>query len=224
MRRFPSTLHRLGLGLLAALGLAGAAHAHLVATDFRTASDHHLVQDSTTDLEWLSPVATRGHTYGDAAVQALLGEGFRYATRAEVVDLIHANFGAATTDFPGDAAGFGIAQHFFGIFGIAEAMQCQEGSVFVPCPRTQGLTADATGTGRHITVGLMQYGSTGFMIDNNRWPDGVADPQLGSWLVRGDAQAPQGLPEPGGLALLSAAGVAAAWPVSRRRKPLGNLA
>lgn len=214
---------RLALALAAALALTGAAHANLVATDFWTAGDRYLVQDSSTDLEWLSPVATRGHVFNDATVQALLGEGFHYATRNEVIDMIDANFGLATTVRPGDAAGYAIAEDFFAVFGITAAVRCQVGKVFIPCPRTQGLTGDAGGAGKHMAVGMLQYGSTGYLIDNNPWPDGIYDDQMGNWLVRGDAQAPQALPEPGSLALLSAA-LVAAWPLSRRRKSLGNLA
>lgn len=210
------------LSLLAlATALAGPARADLVATDFWTAGDRYLVQDSSTEREWLSPVATRNHSWGDALIQSLFDEGFRYATRAEVLQLIESNFGLASAGYPGDAAGFAIAADFFAVFGITEPVTCLEGGVWVACPRNQGLTADESSPGRHIAVGMVQYGSNGYLVDNSPWPDGTRDLQLGSWLVRG-GEAVQALPEPGSLALLAVALGGAAWP--RRRKSLGNLA
>lgn len=213
------TLCRLTLAV--ALAAGGAAHAALVPTDFWSAGDRLLVQDDTTGREWLSPVATSNHAWGDALIQGLFSQGFRYASRAEVLDLIDDNFGLPTSDLPGDAAGFAIAQQFFDVFGVAEKVRCQSASGWLNCPRTQGLTADAGQPGTHIAVGLIQWGSNGYLLDNNAWFDGSKDVQLGSWLVR--THAAQALPEPGSLALLMAAGLGAAW-VRRRRKPLGNLA
>lgn len=207
--------------LAASVALAGTARADLVATDFWTAGDRYLVQDDSTSREWLSPVATRAHAFGDSFIQSLFAQGFRYATRAEVLDLIEDNFGLPTPVAPGDATGFAIAQEFFDVFGIADRMGCYEGNVLVKCPRTQGLTADVTAPGQHAAVGLIQFGPRGYLIDN-AWRDTSSDTQLGSWLVRG-GNAAQALPEPGSLALLAVAGLAAV-PLSRRRKPLGNLA
>lgn len=208
--------------LAATVAIAGSARADLVATDFWTAGDRYLVQDDTTSREWLSPVATRNHAFGDSLIQSLFTQGFRYATRAEVLDMIEDNFGLATTVPDGDAAGFAIAQQFFDVFGIAAMVQCQKGSGWESCPRTQGLTADAAGADRHVAVGMLQRGSNGYLIDNNPWRDASRDTQLGSWLVRGGT-ASQALPEPGSLALLAAAGLVAGL-MSRRRKPLVNLA
>lgn len=209
------------LALLAGFAFGGSAHAGLVATDFWSAGDGYLVQDDASPREWLSPVATRNHAWGDALIQTLFSQGFRYATRTEVLTLLDANFGLATTTSPGDAAGFAIAQNFFDVFGVAERVRCFRGG-WVDCPRTQGLTAEGVGSDGHIAVGMMQFGAGGFLIDNNPWPNSVPDAQVGSWLVRG-GDAAQNLPEPGSLALLAVAATVA-WPLSRRRKSLGNLA
>ena len=52
----------------------------------------------------------------------------------------------------------------------------------------------------HLGFGMIQLGSTGWMIADNAWIDGIRDPQQGSWLVRTASV----VPEPPTVALLCA--------------------
>lgn len=183
---------------LLALVLAGELaplRAALINGTYLTPGDGLLVTDTVTNLQWLSPTVTKGHTYNDTFVQSVItANGFRYATAAEALSMINNNFGNPTTIAPGDAAGFTAAGNFMAIFGLNQMVACSGG----PCPRTQGLTSDSSAAGTHLGFGMIQLGSTGWAIVNNAWPDSVADQQMGSWLVRTTAEAP----EPASMAML----------------------
>jgi hypothetical protein len=169
------------IALNTALGLAQGANAALVKGDFQNLGDGLLITDAATNLEWLTPFFTRGHTYNDSFVQGLItSNGFRYATALETSDMISLNFNNPVTSFPGNAAGFLSAQNFLNTFGINQMVFCVGG----PCPRTQGLTSSSSAAGNHLAFGMIQFGSNGWMIANNSWSDGVSDLQMGSWLVR----------------------------------------
>ncbi len=160
-----------------------SAEAALTRGDFFSAADGLSVTDSTTALQYLTPGFTKNHTFDDATVQNLRRTyGLRYATAAEVRDMINTNFGNPPVGSPGNAAGFSAAQDFFNLFGINLNQGCSGGGV--PCPRTQGLTATVPSAGTHTAVGMIQFGTDGWFIDNNPWPDSNADAQMGSWLVR----------------------------------------
>jgi len=47
---------------------------------------------------------------------------------------------------------------------------------------------------------MIQFGSTGYLIEQNSWSDSIADIQMGSWLVRPVYAA---TPEPGQIMLFS---------------------
>lgn len=178
--------------------VASTASAGLVKHNFLTPNDNLLIQDTVTNLEWLTPVYTRGNTYNNVFVQGVLSTyGFRYATATEVTNMVNSNFGNPTTVADGNAAGFTAAGQFFSYFGIAQQTSCGGG----PCPRTQGLTSTVGSAGSHLGFGMIQLGSTGWFIVNNNWPDTFADTQMGSWLVR-TAETPVGTPEPGSMALM----------------------
>jgi hypothetical protein len=181
----------LALGALA----VQSADAALLRGDFLTTGDGYLVTDTSTNIQWLSPVYTRAHSYNDAFIQNLsTTQHFRYATADEVTDMMGTYFAGAPEDYPGSAAGYDIAANFFSVFGITQQMWCGAD----PCPRTQGLTSTPGSTGTRLGFGMIQFGSTGWAIHNNPWPETAIDGQMGSWLVR----QPEPVPEPGTMALL----------------------
>ncbi len=182
---------------LSLLFTASAAQAGLIKGDFLAQGNGMLITDTATHFEWLSPVYTRSLAYNSGPIQSLeTTYGFRYATYAEAYSMITSNFGFVTTVAVGDAAGFNAAQNFMNIFGTAEFVSC--GS---PCPRTQGLTADQGAfPNTHYGIGMITFGTTGWMIDHNSWSDNSADQQMGSWLVRGGSSAPA-TPEPASVGL-----------------------
>lgn len=160
-----------------------SAEAALNRGDFFSVGDGLSVTDSTTALQYLTPGFTKNRTFNDATVQSLISTyGLRYATAAEVRDMINNNFGNPPVGSPGNAAGFAAAQDFFNLFGINLDTSCLGGAVL--CPRTQGLTATVPSAGAHTAVGMIQFGPDGWLIDDNPWSDSVADTQMGSWLVR----------------------------------------
>ena len=158
------------------LGIAACAHADLQVGDFLNAGDKLLVTDTSTGLQWLAPLYTSGHTYDDSFVQSVIATyGFQYAAESTVIDMIDNNFNSPPSTFPGTAAGFADAQAFFDVFGINEQVSCGG-----PCPRTQGLTSTSQSTGYQDAVGMIQYSGGGYIIEQNSWPDAIADPQVGS--------------------------------------------
>lgn len=184
---------------IALLTTASIANAGLIKGDFLTTGDGLLITDTATSLEWLSPLATRYQTYGNATIQNIESAyGFHYATYSQTTAMLTANFGSVSATAPGDAAGFTAANSFFSIFGVAENTTCGDGS---PCPRTQGLTSDpGSFANTHLGAGMITLGSTGWMITNNPWPDNFGDTQMGSWLVR-DASSSAETPEPASVGL-----------------------
>lgn len=204
-------MHRFFLFLLALASTP--VFASLTNADFLNPNDRLLVRDSVTNLEWLTPVYTRNNTYNNATIQNINSTyGFRYATAAEALSLINDNFGNPTSVHPGNVAGYNSAQAFFNLFGIAESLNCFDGSNIVPCPRTQGLTSTPGTAGRHLGFGMIQFGANGYSILNNSWPDTTAGLQMGSFLVRSF----EPVPEPSSIALMSA-GLALLGFGSRRR-------
>lgn len=183
--------------LLLTLSLT-AAPAALVRTDFLNPNDGFIVQDNTTNLEWLTPFYTRGLVYNAPAVQTLIANhNFRYATATEALSMINLNFGNPTTVHPGDLAGFNSAAQFFALFGINEQVFCVGGA----CPRTQGLTSTpGSNPGTRLAFGMIQFGPTGYAITNNAWPITSPDNQMGSFLVR--PFTPSAVPEPATTALM----------------------
>jgi hypothetical protein len=174
-----------------------AANATLVKTDFLNPNDGLIVRDNTTNFEWLAPLYTKGLVYNAPLVQSLItNDGFRYATATELTSMINLNFGNPTTIAPGNVAGFNAASQFFSLFGINDNVFCSGG----PCPRTQGFTSTPGFGSPHLVFGMIQLGPTGWFIVNNAWPAGVADPQVGSFLVRPYVES--AVPEPSTNALI----------------------
>ena len=172
------------------------ADAALVKGDFLTTGDGYLVTDTATNIQWLSPVYTRSHSYSDSFIANLNNTyDFRYATADEVVDMMGTHFPGAPQSSPGTTAGYAIAADFFSMFGITRQVICGG----LPCPRTQGLTSTPGSAGRRLAFGMIQFGSNGYAIYNNDWPEAAIDSQMGSWLVR---QQPEAVPEPCTTALL----------------------
>lgn len=205
------SIRTLLLTLVVALGIARSSKASLVVGDFLNPGDDLLVTDTSTGLEWLTPVYTKDQTYDDSFVQNLIATyGFAYATEAQVEDMINSNFGNPPTSSPGTAAGYSDVQSFFGIYGIADGTTSCGG----PCPRTQGLTSTSPQSNYQDAVGMIQLGSDGWEIEDNAWPDNISDRQMGSWLIRSDVSA--AAPEPGTLGLL-ALGLLVVVPALRQR-------
>lgn len=172
------------------------ASAGLIKGDFLNPGDGYLITDTSTNLQWLTPYLTRGETWNDGTVQAIESNyGFHYATYQQALDMINSNFNNPPVS-PGSAAGFTDAQNFFNFFGINEQVTCDVG----PCPRTQGLTADVYMAGSHYAIGMLQYGSNGYLIPHNPWPDSVSDVQQGNFLIRSTTAS--SAPEPGTLVLI----------------------
>jgi hypothetical protein len=177
------------------------AEATLTNSDFLVSGDNLLVTDTSTNLQYLSPVYTRNHSFNDSFVQNVItGNGFQYAVASDVLSMINNNFNNPFVGSPGNAAGFVSAQNFFNTFGITANVFCNAGPF--ECPRTQGLTATPGDPGTHLAFGMIQFGSDGWLIANNPWPDSVPDTQMGSWLVRDVAPT---VPEPSTLLLLGSA-------------------
>lgn len=171
--------------VLALTALTAPAGATLVQGDFLAMGDGYLITDTATQLEWLTPYYTRSHVYNDAYIQGLITNyGFRYATAAETLSMLNDNFGNPPVGSPGNAAGYAAAAAYFAIFGLNENVNCS-GPPAVPCPRSQGLTADpGSNPNSRKAFGLIQFGSNGWMIVDNPWPESTADTQMGSFLVR----------------------------------------
>lgn len=73
------------MALAAALGGIAPAHATLIIQDWKTAGDHLLVWDTTTNLEWLNWNVTTGKSFNQ--VSALLASdyaGFSYASTGQL--------------------------------------------------------------------------------------------------------------------------------------------
>jgi hypothetical protein len=88
------------------------------------------------------------------------------------------------------------------VFGVAEEEVCGSD---IPRPETQGLLSDAGGQSSIPALAgaeSLQDEPTGFLMEDNPWPDTFPATQMGSWLIR-DAPA---VPEPGPL-LLAGAGL-----------------
>lgn len=191
--------------------MATCAEAGLIKRDFVSVGDGLLITDTTTNLDWLSPVATRGEVYESATIQGIRTTyGFQYATYIQTADMLTSNFGSVTTTFPGDAAGFTAANNFFAVFGITLSnISCTDpNNQVVPCPRTQGRTSD-TGAyaNSHLAIGMITFGSNGWMITNNSTPDSTTELQVGNWLVRESTLQAQA-PEPASVGLVLAGAVA----------------
>lgn len=182
----------------ATLGISQGANAALINSDFLTAGDDYLVTDTVTDLEWLTPYYTRGHSYNDSFVQGLITTyGFRYATGQEAFDMITLNFNNPVTTHPGNAAGGQSAIGFFDVFGINQYMTCGDpvlGSV--DCTRTQGFTSTTNAPGTILSYGMIQWGANGYMLSDLQQSSLIATQQLGSWLVRPAQEDPAQVPTP----------------------------
>jgi hypothetical protein len=188
--------------------VAAPASATLIQKDFLTPGDGLLVLDDTTNIEWLSPVASRGITFNDIQTGAggfLTVHGFEHATLAAVSDLVADNFGGGATAFPGDAIAFTTAQNLFDMFGVVEHVMCGTSSGVVPCPRTFGLTADPIGVASHVFHGAIQLGAAGWILTASLG-DTNGSSQVGHWLVRDAAP----VPVPASIALVIM-GMACAW-------------
>src|SRR5947209_4969229 len=92
------------------------ANAALIQGDLAP-SDHMLVTDTVTGIDWVKPFLTRNETYDDAAVQAVeAAYSVHYATRQQVLDMINANFNSPPVGSPGSAAGLQDALDFFNVY------------------------------------------------------------------------------------------------------------
>jgi hypothetical protein len=155
-----------------------------------------LITDTSTGLQWLSPVATSAQSY-DAVVGGYDGlttsDGFVVASQTQVLQLLSSNYPTLPTYVdtgPGTAAGYTAGSQFFSLFGIAENVTCPAESPPGPCPRTQGLTSTSAGSGEVdgvgvITLGGGATGSVGYGYYG--WADSATtntDPQTGIWLER----------------------------------------
>jgi hypothetical protein len=109
--------------VIGALLVPMAAPAKLVEVDLDTAGDGLITRDTETALDWLDVNVTVGQSFD--AVTAALGpggvlEGFRYASRSEVVELWQ-NAGIVDIDLPGfvnyTAANFDGASRILDLVG-----------------------------------------------------------------------------------------------------------
>ncbi len=104
---------------LAAMLCAGSAQAALLSIDWQAAGDNLITRDTATGLEWLDWAHTNNRSYSDVASKFGAGqefEGFRYATRSELLTL----YTDAGLSFPtmGAASNVAPAQAFTALFGL----------------------------------------------------------------------------------------------------------
>jgi hypothetical protein len=202
--------------------LALPARAALVVSDFATAGDGMLVTDTATSIQWLAPRYTSNQSYNTVAggyLGLVTTQGFQFASRAQVLNMLTTNFSTLPIDAAGTAAGYSAAQAFFGVFGINENTSCPGATPPGPCPRTQGITADVASAGSHRVVGVITLGSGGSAIGygfSNNLGDSLTDQQFGSWLIR---SATATVPEPGTLVLSGLGLIGIAF---LRRRPRGS--
>jgi hypothetical protein len=172
----------IGLGCCA--GFTTSASATLIKSGFLTPGDGLIITDTTTNLQYLSLLVTRGQSVNSVLAgfdNLVTTDGFSFASSQTVLSMINNNFNNPVNFFPtnGNAAGFTSAQNFFNVFGVTEFVSCG-----VSCPRSQGWTLDGTTL---TQLGMIQVGSVGGLIDFTSTlaaSGSTTDLQLGEWLVR----------------------------------------
>ena len=168
--------------------VSSGASAELLSTDWQTASDDLITQDTVTGLLWLDVSETYGTPFDTVSAEFGTGgqfEGFRYATDAEVENL-WSNFGidlpaGAPTSVNNWDAGVETAAGLLGNTWNTYAWWDYPFGV-------SGITATVNGTGHHA-MGAYQtdWGSTTYeTVGTITLSDSLSNIQpYGSYLVSG---------------------------------------
>ena len=212
LMKAPSTKALALTTLLMLAGASNVASGQMTAGDLFAPGDRLLVTDHMTGLAWLTPTYTKSHSYNDTFVQGIIASnGFRYATLAEVTDMMRTNFDNDATPDLLDMSGT-EADAFFNLFGANASVDFGDGGF---SRSIRGFTGTPYVLGLHWDFGVSQS-----HYSVAAWADFVQDGSVayvrGSWLVREDPAAMTTVPEPS-TALLACCGLAALLPLSRRK-------
>lgn len=206
---------------VAALALsAGTANATLISADLYASGDGLLTRDTSTALEWLDLTATVGQSRSAVLGGSFVGQGFRYATQADVLQLwIDAG---ASGPFNNQFGSNYQVGNFVAANLLINLMGCTSQLVGDPCDgANQNFQIAFFGSGA-ADAALVDYfgppdqlraGLAAMWIDFGPTVDILHRPDVGSYLVRAVA-----VPEPGSMFMLGAGLIAAIAVRSKRRK------
>jgi len=182
------TLWVLLIGIVGLLPYA-PANAAFLERDWKSAGDKLITLDTNTGLEWLDVAESTNYSFNYVNSQFGVGgdfEGFRYATTSEVKEFI-TNAGwpvfGSTIFSPEAYEPLSLVQSLVGVTQDLGYMRI-----------TTGATADLNfGVRDGVSVYVSTTDQQGLTVLGGGWDDSVADPLVGSWLVREAIREPRDL-------------------------------
>jgi len=182
------TLWVLLIGIVGLLSYA-PANAAFLERDWKFAGDKLITLDTNTGLEWLDVAESTNYSFNYVNSQFGVGgdfEGFRYATTSEVKEFI-TNAGwpvfGSTIFSPEAYEPLSLVQSLVGVTQDLGYMRI-----------TTGATADLNfGVRDGVSVYVSTTDQQGLTVLGGGWDDSVADPLVGSWLVREAIREPRDL-------------------------------
>jgi len=143
------------------LTLSGSVNAAIISTDWQTADDDLITQDTASGLEWLDLTVTAGMSFNDVSAQFGSGgnyDGWRYATRAEVAGL--------WDSFGGDGVYTGWSSGNNGLFDVVSSyvgdLYCESAG----CTTGSGVSSWLTGDTNPQYSGLVYRAQSGDFLSN----------------------------------------------------------